>query len=440
MYFCGIQIENFFPRCYDLSEKYDYEDFLEDFKTNKAISILKKFVVATLDNLNSFSNIKIKTCINILKRKIHLFTGQYDSPSTKQVKLVSDSEWKVICEEDLNEYEALMKVIQKRKKLSFLNEKFSKERDLEKRRSKSVNSKKSKMIPSNVRIQKENSEGTQIDNLMTTAQDLISKISSRANQTDMNGSDNIWIMKPSGLSRGRGITCVKTLNSILKQIISSSDFIIQKYIENPLIIKNRKFDIRQWVLVTGFSPLTIWLFETPYLRFSAEDYDVSDITNRYAHLTNNSVGKHCENFENSEINGNMWTKEQFESFLNQQYVSIENPWRTIQEKIKKIVICSLYSVKHKIANRKNSFEIFGYDIMVDKDLNCYLIEVNSSPAFDYSTPITKVLVKEVCRDLIKVVIDYADAENSARASVDTGKFKLIYRSNNEPRKEIAQVN
>jgi len=47
--------------------------------------------------------------------------------------------------------------------------------------------------------------------------------------------------------------------------------------------------------------------------------------------------------------------------------------------------------------------------MVDDDLNCWLIEVNSSPALDYSTPITERLVKMVSEDTIKVVVDYAQA-------------------------------
>ena len=57
----------------------------------------------------------------------------------------------------------------------------------------------------------------------------------------------------------------------------------------------------------------------------------------------------------------------------------------LKEKIKKIVISSLESVKNLVVNRKNSHEIFGYDIMVDNEMNCWLIEVNSSPAMDYST-------------------------------------------------------
>jgi len=35
--------------------------------------------------------------------------------------------------------------------------------------------------------------------------------------------------------------------------------------------------------------------------------------------------------------------------------------------------------------RKNAHELFGYDFMVDDNYNVWLIEVNSSPAMDYST-------------------------------------------------------
>ena len=44
--------------------------------------------------------------------------------------------------------------------------------------------------------------------------------------------------------------------------------------------------------------------------------------------------------------------------------------------------------------------------MVDSDLNCWLIEVNSSPAMDYSTEVTKRLVKMALEDTVKVVVDH----------------------------------
>ena len=40
-----------------------------------------------------------------------------------------------------------------------------------------------------------------------------------------------------------------------------------------MIIIGKKFDIRVWVLVTSVEPLTVWMYDAPYLRFTSEDYD-----------------------------------------------------------------------------------------------------------------------------------------------------------------------
>jgi len=43
-------------------------------------------------------------------------------------------------------------------------------------------------------------------------------------------------------------------------------FVIQKYIEKPLLIKDRKFDIRVWVLLTFKGEA--YFFEEGYIRTS----------------------------------------------------------------------------------------------------------------------------------------------------------------------------
>ena len=60
---------------------------------------------------------------------------------------------------------------------------------------------------------------------------------------------------------------------------------------------------------------------------------------------------------------------------------------SLREKIYNIIIWSLESSQDLIENRKNSHELYGFDIMVDIDLNPWLIEINSSPCMDYSTVI-----------------------------------------------------
>ena len=87
------------------------------------------------------------------------------------------------------------------------------------------------------------------------------------------------------------------------------------------------------------------------------------------------------------------------------------------------------SVKNLVSNRKNSFEVFGYDLMLDEDLNCWLIEVNSSPDMLYSTYVTEKLVKEMSEDLVKLTVDKNLLGSKCREENICGNWELINNIN-----------
>ena len=61
--------------------------------------------------------------------------------------------------------------------------------------------------------------------------------------------------------------------------------------------------------------------------------------------------------------------------------------------------------------------------MLDSGFNPWLIEVNATPAMDYSTPVTERLVKMMSEDTVKVLVDYDDAID--KQTVDTGLWNLL---------------
>lgn len=77
----------------------------------------------------------------------------------------------------------------------------------------------------------------------------------------------------------------------------AQQLVAQKYLERPLLAFQRKFDLRQWVLVSSWEPLTVWFYRDCYLRFCAEDYKPSNFDNIFCHLSNNSIAKKSRKFK-----------------------------------------------------------------------------------------------------------------------------------------------
>ena len=79
-----------------------------------------------------------------------------------------------------------------------------------------------------------------------------------------------------------------------------NSFIFQKYIERPLLIHNRKFDIRTWVLWNHDG--RVYLFKEGYLRTSSSTYsiDPSNPDDMFTHLTNNAIQKQSKEYGNFE--------------------------------------------------------------------------------------------------------------------------------------------
>ena len=51
--------------------------------------------------------------------------------------------------------------------------------------------------------------------------------------------------------------------------------------------------------------------------------------------------------------------------------------------------------------RQHSFEIFGYDFMLDEDLRPWMIEVNTNPCLELSSPYLGKLIPAMVENAVK---------------------------------------
>ncbi len=110
---------------------------------------------------------------------------------------------------------------------------------------------------------------------------------------------NMWIVKPGENSnRGTGILVSKDLKEIEEFVADTSahTYIVQKYIERPFLIHQRKFDIRCFALLTSINGLIKgYFYQEGYLRTSSKKYSL-DSTARAVHLTNEAVQIRYDDF------------------------------------------------------------------------------------------------------------------------------------------------
>jgi hypothetical protein len=134
-------------------------------------------------------------------------------------------------------------------------------------------------------------------------------------------SKNMWIVKPSGLNCGRGIHVFQDLNDIKRFVEAEKKgvYVIQKYLEQPLLLWGRKFDMRIWVTVNESGK--VFMYRNGYLRTSSEKFTLdlkgaSFGDKQMVHLTNYCMQKNSENLGKFE-DGNTLSFDDFQKYLDE---------------------------------------------------------------------------------------------------------------------------
>lgn len=243
---------------------------------------------------------------------------------------------------------------------------------------------------------------------------------------------NLWIMKPAGSSRGRGIQVIDDLSSVAYGEIT----IIQQYISDPYLLGGYKWDMRTYVTVTSFNPLEAFIYRDGFARFTTVPYttDSSNVSNALVHLTNSSIQRHNEESmmqgdhrdptvqarqRDAILGGTKISFPMLRERLEAQGVS----WNLVWSRMIEVVLKSLAMAEGHIPNQVNSFELFGYDLMLDSKLRVWLIEVNSSPSMGQE----HLLDEQVKQPLIAETIDLVDPMAFDRRRLTEALYRRLER-------------
>ena len=266
----------------------------------------------------------------------------------------------------------------------------------------------------------------------------------------------LWIVKPVNLSRGRGIHLLRgesEFKSLYKRStqLSLPQYLISRYIDKPHLLNNKKYDLRIYVLVASFTPLRIYLYNNGLVRFATEDYKKGDFENVYIHLTNYSINKNnlkykcnnniqkqqCEIFPREEteteaeggMEGDIYNLEEGEENVDDNIPDDDdsNKWSLIEyrnhfkklgenhimdliwSQIESIVTKTVISVSKEYYKNifpskiNNSFELYGFDILIDANYKAWIVEVNVNPSLHCTSPLDLSIKTDLISDIFNVV-------------------------------------
>ncbi|CUG88456.1 tubulin tyrosine ligase, putative [Bodo saltans] len=250
----------------------------------------------------------------------------------------------------------------------------------------------------------------------------------------------VWIMKPPAKAQGKGIFLFTKISQIADwkkdykykepqmkdkengaQTTGVEPYLAQRYIDNPLLVGGKKFDLRIYILVTSYAPLTCWLHRTGFARFCHHRFSMKDIENTFIHVTNVAVQK--TNPKYSAASGCKYGIRNLRSYLTATHGEAAS--NKVFGDIQMLILKTLQAVQKIIINDKHCFELYGYDIMIDDQLHPWLIETNASPSLTAETPADYHLKFNLLEDMFDVV----DLERRLQGNeLRVGGFDLIWKN------------
>lgn len=221
---------------------------------------------------------------------------------------------------------------------------------------------------------------------------------------DRRESQKMYIYKPDKGSLGSGIRLVRPEDQFAA---SGRLAVAQEYIES-YTIDSKKFDLRIYALIISLEPLTIYINRGGVARFCTKS--INEEETQFSFLTNTAV-----NSKNPESVPEEMTRMVSDIFpqLQANGIDTEKLWKRIDDAIVLTIISGIGYLKKEAERQCPSFgysrcfQIIGCDVLLDKDCNPYILEINYRPSLKCNTQQAKNLKITMLKDAIRLGAPYS---------------------------------
>ena len=172
-----------------------------------------------------------------------------------------------------------------------------------------------------------------------------------------------------------------------------------------------------------------------YIRTSCKEFSLKNVTNKFIHLTNDAIQKKSDSYGKFEP-GNKMSYPEFQKHFDQNFpdlgIDMENK---IVPQMKKIATDSIKATYRRLDKhgRHHTFEVFGYDFMVEESQAVKLIEVNTNPCLELSSNYLSRIIPAMIDNCIKRAVDPVfpaplskNMRKSQTPDYSDNRFELIF--------------
>ncbi|KAK9815849.1 hypothetical protein WJX72_010743 [[Myrmecia] bisecta] len=231
---------------------------------------------------------------------------------------------------------------------------------------------------------------------------------------DMVPGSQKWIAKPSITNQAVGICIFNRVEQLQAAVESAEDlreWVLQRYIERPLLINKRKFHLRAYALCIG--SMAAYVFDEILALFAGVPYADAALTDLSAHLTNT-----CHFVAHGQLQNGDMSEDDIVKLLSElplvlaadQGMPLADAQARVQQlntRVQAVIGECLEAVSSELTffTLPNCFELFGFDLLVDEDWQVWLLEANAEPDLKQTGSRLRPLIAGLIEGTLELVVD-----------------------------------
>ena len=194
-----------------------------------------------------------------------------------------------------------------------------------------------------------------------------------SNGNEHDEEDDWWVVKAAGGNGGKDIWVINGLTwqemvstELLHRSHSSELYVIQRYIQQPMLWRGRKFHLRCYTLLKG--NMQTYVYRKAFILSASDSYDTNSSHDSLKHITNLSVNKGSPSHP-GQVPTDLMTDFPF------AFEALQRIWGNL-------ILAATPFMSRQVS--PHHFDFYGIDIMIDANQGSWLLECNRLPGLDSS--------------------------------------------------------